>query len=287
MTETRKLITVKAMGDGNCAYNAFILGFCTPDVLASIDAGAVVEFTILAAPALGLKEEAKWDAVKAEILRLARVDATTLQKKLAMAMRQLSIDLINADENYYTRSREHIMSAMINGDDVYSRHAFIKKKYNELKDEVAFLAWWEQSGYQLFLTAMRNDGQWAGGQELSALANYFDVNFDVCRKDIKVSMNDPRPKRPTVILRNDHATHWDAVREAAPVFSIEKAITVIEKRLADWNNSAENKKSAALWQEVKSGKKVVSAADQEKLDEAYAIELQEEELKQYRSRAGR
>lgn len=133
MSKTRpyiKYYSEDTVGDGNCAYNAFILGLCNEDVFNQIEANLVEDkltaeeafpvFIEKAALALGVAET--WAAVRGEALRLRQQDSIALQKKLAPVMRELSVDLL-AEET----GKEYIQRALYRKNAAYKQYKQEKK----------------------------------------------------------------------------------------------------------------------------------------------------------------
>src|SRR5689334_5053960 len=104
MTATRKYTSkfniLPTIGDGNCAFNAFVLALCEPSMLDQIEKkhqdngwdidNELKEFIAQASAALGLLPEGdnfNWAELKAELLRLGQLDLRELQLKLAPVLR--------------------------------------------------------------------------------------------------------------------------------------------------------------------------------------------------------
>lgn len=216
----------KALPDGNCSFNAFVLGWCRPDVLSYVDhlklpkhypSNIFVDFIKQSAKILevGLS----WALVKNKLLFLRQHDKFRLQKQMTPIFRRLSINLARHNQFFRERTEEHLVSAFRDyilpiknsvEDDVFGRHLFIRKKFAELNpvsqqwsplkwmrhsvkpsEEMIqeankrLVRWWfadtPDSGYENFLRAMEQQGEWAGDIELDLLADFFDVNLDVKR----------------------------------------------------------------------------------------------------------
>lgn len=84
-----------------------------------------------------------------------------------------------------------------NGDDVFTRHQFIKEKFAVIKqkgmaeeqEQRELRGWWWHSGYRAFLRKMRKNGSWAGDLELTILAEYFRIAFFVVSKSDEKNIN--------------------------------------------------------------------------------------------------
>lgn len=161
-----------------------------------------------------------WRSVKLQLLFLRQNDKIKLQKSMAPVFRRFSINLARHNEEFRVRTEEHLKGAFLDfimppkkrvADDVYSRHRFIKEKFAELnpvprrwfsfpwstvpKPPEPVLAealnklmkWWfnntPDGGYEKFLHAMEQAGEWAGDIELDLLADFFDLNIDVRRQN--------------------------------------------------------------------------------------------------------
>ena len=86
-----------SLGDGNCAFNAFALAFCRPDILDKVESQqepgiAFKNFIEKVAEAFNI--ENNWQSVKQRLLEL---DKTTLQRKLAPILRKLAIEQAKCD----------------------------------------------------------------------------------------------------------------------------------------------------------------------------------------------
>ena len=131
-----------SLGDGNCAFNAFALAFCRPDILDKVESQqepdtAFKNFIEKVAKAFNI--ENNWQSVKQRLLEL---DKTTLQRKLAPILRELAIeqakcDNQNRDEMFhslYSTYRHYIykMEKLVvsqEQDDIYNAHPFIVKRF--------------------------------------------------------------------------------------------------------------------------------------------------------------
>lgn len=154
MTKTR-LHTIRAEGDGNCAFNSYSLSLCEPSVLDQIAARVIArgekpddvfkKFITDVATAFKLRGDANWESVKAKLLIERRQNPTQLQRKLAPILRELAVDLAEQDEENYKRTLQPIQSAFNNylggklhlpwaktSDDIFAMHSFITKKFAEL-----------------------------------------------------------------------------------------------------------------------------------------------------------
>lgn len=140
-----------AIGDGNCAFNAFILGLCQRDTLDRIEKimqsekkeidEALSKFIEQASESLGVLP-ANFITLKKELLRLRDTDPRKLQKALAPIMRNLACDLLE-EPPYGPKSLEQSLLSAYDGfinpgavgvvrDDVFSVHQFIKNKFSKL-----------------------------------------------------------------------------------------------------------------------------------------------------------
>ncbi len=135
----------KALGDDNCAWNAFVLGLVR--VLDELDAKRLDEFTRLAA--LALRVENNWYAVRTKMQFWRFSDKKQLQRLLAPVMRELAINLAMADKTHIERTRQPLCSSFrehvyeklgrhIAGvkDDVFVRHDFIVRQFDAVVDDL-------------------------------------------------------------------------------------------------------------------------------------------------------
>ncbi|VVC76646.1 hypothetical protein AQUSIP_19690 [Aquicella siphonis] len=255
------------LGAGNCAFNAFVLGLCRPEIFSGIERGLTGSGLVpdeifedfIERAAFVLRTGKNWAAVRDEILRLKQTNKVLLQQQLAAIMRQIAIEHAEINREHFERTRQSLLAAFHDfacralnisagrvKDDIYIKHPFIVRKFEELADKIPqelfsseesdfdaieyndlksrrslgpvekerleslelqldiamgpaqheLMQWWEQSlassstaaprqpsGYETFLAAMKQDGQWAGDLELAELARYFNVNLDVDRPD--------------------------------------------------------------------------------------------------------
>lgn len=220
-------------GDGNCAFNAFILGLSRQSVIDRLDAGflhsgedpniSMRDFINKTAKMLNISSS--WATVKATLAKLRIENKILLQKQLAPVLRQLAVNLEEGDYAFVERTMEPLLSAYSDfykehlgkekkschvEDDIFKRHLFIQQKFKELvnahqEPEAAtaeLKSWWksqhtEQPGYRQFLQEMKKDGVWAGDLELFQLARYFHINLDVLREDFihRIYMNSGKVPR--------------------------------------------------------------------------------------------
>lgn len=207
----------RAVGDGNCAFNAFILGFFTEDVLNEIekklnpDTDENYQFFVAEAAKL-LKVNATWAAVRKAILALRQQSLVELQKTLAPLMRNLSVSWGLTDPTHKPRTQQPMLSAFddyVNArkgkavfgvkDDIFDLSDIIKK-FEEFASAMdrgeneqvvinRLTDWWENdsakevSGYKQYMAAMRQPFRDAGDLQLQPLANGLKVNLDVMLKD--------------------------------------------------------------------------------------------------------
>lgn len=197
-------------GDGNCAFNAFALAICNEYIMVQIEnavraMGANVNDYLqdfIGAVSKVLRVENDWQSIKAELLKLRKTDKEKLQKILAAILRGISVDIaLNKDPYRYLIHQERLYAPFLSAfenhrksgqfDDVFSRHAFIIEKFDEvlastsntLQQDKAIDQWWWKEGYVRFYEQMRHDGVWAGDVDLQRLANYFQVTLTIIRDD--------------------------------------------------------------------------------------------------------
>jgi hypothetical protein len=207
-----------AKGDGNCAFNAFVLGLVDPSVLNNLQpsAEAVADdsfFVINASQALGL-ETVSWNDLKAHLLS----DTTPqfrlhLQKVLAPLLREIAIGFIVAEpqehlartksaiqaelEKYFIERITQVPGAVNtrNIGDIFIRHRFIQIKFEELYQaspdidaaQAELGDWWATpEGQATFLNDMAHPAMnagdtelYAGDLELAPLGAYFGASVSV------------------------------------------------------------------------------------------------------------
>jgi hypothetical protein len=156
------------IGQGDCAFNAFALGFCTPRVLNHLDeiyraspkaTNLWRQFIDRAAPALGVP--ANWPAIKEKLWALRqRGSVAKLQQILAPLLRELAVSLMRHDmesmertiEPLTTAFRQHAYDAIgLHGsylqDDVYRQHHFIQRHFDLFTQVAKFLLQLEPVGF--------------------------------------------------------------------------------------------------------------------------------------------
>ena len=198
----------RAIPDGNCAFNAFIIGLCQPQVLDKIEKVMADEkknihlhlslFIERASKALDV-HPSQWSNLKTELVRLRHENPYGLQKKLASIMRVLACDLLVDTLPKDDLVNERLLSAYYDfhystsgsvADDVFIRHSFVHEKFKALKlkydlshknslnkAQTSLMKWWKVSGCQQFIKAMRGPSVYAGDIELIRLGAYFRINL--------------------------------------------------------------------------------------------------------------
>lgn len=109
-------IPERALGDGNCAFNAFVLGLSQSSVIHGIEKNLAAQnknpdavfAAFVQAAANSLHIAATWDALKAELLKrpIDEPQKDAFQQRLAPLFRNLSIDLLQADNSNRDNSIE-------------------------------------------------------------------------------------------------------------------------------------------------------------------------------------
>jgi hypothetical protein len=212
-------IVENAKGDGNCAFNAFVLGLVDPSVLNNLQPSAVAiaddgPFVAEASQALRLKAPYSWNTLKAYLLS----DETppfrlNLQEKLSPLLRQIAIGFIVAapqqhlamttppilaelDQYFIERINQEFDDISANRvGDVFIRHSFIKNKFEELHQltsgyinaaHILLTKWWADEGHTEFLNKMAHPAMnagdthlYAGDLELAPLGAFFGTNIRV------------------------------------------------------------------------------------------------------------
>lgn len=205
MTSTRvKRQPEETLGEGNCAFNAFALALCAPQILYQIERNILSQhllpdvvfdrFIHFVSAKLNIKRT--WHAVKAELSMMRNENKHLLQRILAPFLRQLSIDLAEEEYEVYYQQAFPVFMGTFHGytkeykrDDIYCKHDFIMNEFDSVNNLAIsdseknriIEAWWLTEGHRLFLHAMRQDGEWAGDLELARLAKYFDAVLEVER----------------------------------------------------------------------------------------------------------
>ncbi len=193
----------------NCAFNAFLLGLCEPQVLNHLaienpeqKLAAFIEMLKTALRySLGKNlSEFTWEQLKEELIKYKKQHPKTCQEDLGPHLRKLAIDLARKDA-FYPDATWNVLSGAFDmfvqgresGDDIFLRHPFIKQKFIALKSQpnpsIALENWWRQEGCKNFLTAMEAkgpnaEGYLAGDLELAQLARYFGVNLKIHVKNV-------------------------------------------------------------------------------------------------------
>lgn len=142
------LVLEQSLPDGNCSFNAFVLGWCRADILNRVDsltppkhypANTLPEFIKQSAKALGVG--LSWVSVKRKLLLLRSTDKVYLQKQMSPVFRHLSVNLARHNRVFRQRTEMHLKSAFLDfvmpikksvDDDIFSRHKFIRDKFAEL-----------------------------------------------------------------------------------------------------------------------------------------------------------
>jgi hypothetical protein len=167
----KKALIESAVPDGNCAFNAFVLGFSKPEVLDGIEKAlkaqnsspdaAFRDFLSKAAAALDLDDDT-WSMLRAGLLN--NENRWQLQKELAPVFRELSIEIIERNAALMEGHRDSTLVVLESqfesyldarfrnpsasdstvlrqvqqeaNDDTYLNHDFIKQKFSQLYSEL-------------------------------------------------------------------------------------------------------------------------------------------------------
>lgn len=154
MQSSHKLLLDKAIGDGNCGLNAFILGFCRESVFAELEAlnRAPADGSMFVQRAAAIfNTQGNWSAVRKKILALRYSsniqDRMNLQRLLAPIMRDIAIDQAKQDRAHLERTKQPLLSAFRDNvlvglalrqetagvpDDIYKPHPFIQSQFDIL-----------------------------------------------------------------------------------------------------------------------------------------------------------
>lgn len=157
------LVVEPSLPDGNCSFNAFVLGWCRSDVLSHIDHlkppkqypnHLFRDFIKQSAQVLNVG--LSWLSVKNKLLILRQMDKVHLQRQMAPVFRHLSVKLARHNPVFRARTEEHLKSAFLDyilpayksvSDDIFSRHSFIREKFKELNPlQTKWFSWnWQQA----------------------------------------------------------------------------------------------------------------------------------------------
>ncbi len=145
---TESLIVEESLPNGDCSFNAFVLGWCRPDILDKVDqlkpprqypSNILSDFIQTSAHALGVGMS--WGSVKNKLLFLRYTDTVRLQLQMAPVFRHLSVNLARHNRVFRQHTEMHLKSAFRDfvmpirksvDDDIVSRHQFIREKFAEL-----------------------------------------------------------------------------------------------------------------------------------------------------------
>lgn len=194
-----KLYQEDTVGDGNCAFNAFILGFCQEAVLDALESQINPDAELkdfIDRSATALETESRWQAVRDKMLALRQTNKRELQKKLAPVMRYLAIDQANKNPRHIEKTYEPLVSAFQNhvhrelgvpmhgvSDDIFGRHDFINHQFAELTKQLKEGLEAEVKGFaaeykRLSDMKKRTDAEAARLDELKAILASAIENFD-------------------------------------------------------------------------------------------------------------
>lgn len=152
----------EAIGDGNCAFNAFILGLTQQSILDRIEKAFIQRnkklddelADFIAEVSKQFNTARNWQAAKAKLLALrygSKQDKTDLQTKLAPFMRQMAVTLHHANPQQFCELtlsplesafgdyvfQQYGLDQASVADDVFTKHEFIRSQFKEWYDGVA------------------------------------------------------------------------------------------------------------------------------------------------------
>ena len=267
------LVIEPTLGDGNCAFNAFVLGFCEQSVLDGISEYANQEIVkanstfkaFFEAVKIAMQmPDANWEDVKQVLIRRRASDKIALQKLLAPIMRQVAMDRVES----ILFTEEEIMNGYIGalqaafekykennfgGDDIFRRHPFVMEKFREYKRlslveaGLELAKWWRDEGALQFTNAMKRSTEWAGDLELAPLAQVLGVNVDVHTPRlvrIQTLGGHPNDAWPTITLTNPSAVHWSNMRQASAMPLEAPSSREAKKEELIWNDFKQKLESA-------------------------------------------
>lgn len=189
----------RAVGDGNCAFNAFILGLTQPHILNVLDhhADTLNRFVNAAAGVLGVNPI--WAEVKNKIIALRAENKVALQKQIAPVMRALALSFAEKDAAHYLQTCEPFLSAYRDyaydvlgivhdgvADDVFSRHPFIQAQFEEaILPAISSIA--DDKTIERRLERLKelrwlNERNQAEQEELRELEQQIEIYFEQARK---------------------------------------------------------------------------------------------------------
>jgi hypothetical protein len=220
-------IVETAEGNGNCAFNAFVLGLVDPSVLNNLQpsAGALADggpFVVQASQALKLNAPYSWNTLKTYLLSdHSRVFRLYLQLKLSPLLREIAIGFIvaepqqhlalttpaiQAELDQYFNERTNQEPDDISGNkigDIFIRHPLIKAQFEVLYQSslgninaanVSLAQWWADKGHKEFLNRMAHPAMnagdvqlYAGDLELAPLGAFFGTSIRVHSQARKIN----------------------------------------------------------------------------------------------------
>ena len=166
---------VTTLGDGNCAFNGFVLGWCEAILSGKITlTPAQLEFF---KNALGLANPTLENLQAWITSRSLHQRQTELQGIL----RRIAVSYIveHEAEIYQDAYEQQLWDAYCNpeGDDTFRAHVHIARKFNERNlEENVLKAWWHTEGKGPYFDNMRQ-GAWGAEVELDALARCFGISI--------------------------------------------------------------------------------------------------------------
>jgi len=202
---------ISATGDGACAFNSLVLGFCDLVLARKLDsfnnAPAYQEFIQIFCEHLNI-EERSWGSVY-QFIGENQDSPGGLEKCLAPVFRQLAVrcydqldfsaELQSEFRDYaYRRLKINIREQFGRGD-IFRRHPEFLKKFaefdkqidalagkteNEQKHSLApfclsLLGWFDQTGRHIFADKMKSLHEWAGEFELHNVCKFLNINTTI------------------------------------------------------------------------------------------------------------
>ena len=174
LAEDGQYLARRTLGDGNCAFNGFALGFCD----------LVLSNKIVATHPIfsRLQEKLSLDSPDRESFQawIAAHSSESLQENLQGILREIAINYIELhyDAIYRDGYEQQVYDAYCDlEDDTFRPHPHITRQFKERDLSPIFLAeWWQAEGKAIYFANMRHHSwAWGGESEINALARYFGL----------------------------------------------------------------------------------------------------------------
>lgn len=245
MHSNKKDILVDAQPNGNCGFNAFILGLISIIEQGKLNTDVLESFlnTFFADnPSLISQNELPIEAFK----RFLHANPDKLRRQLLLAptLRKYSTNLLKLSNEVKQSLRQAFLAALreyiatkykiksfetgFEGDDIFIRIPKIKQFFETLTQNESFISmanrddldiildnyqdkivsFWDEEGFDIYIAYVEQNGTWVGDIELGVLAREFQVNLSV-RRGTAIYQLVEEFHQGTIRLGNNDATHWD------------------------------------------------------------------------------